>query len=148
MKSVFGKRVLNLLAIALCPVAIGFAHWKYFFPLSAHSDFRFQVVGECLELLVLGGIFVLAYFGFASERRQGGTMPMSNRKKALGGVVMAVVSLMLAWREFFSNDQFKLSAGIDAIMISLFMGVFMYIFGYNFHRNQGKPSTEEEKSVV
>ena len=148
MKSVFGKKVLNLLAIALCLVAIGFARWQYFFPLSAHSDFRFQVVGECLELLVLGGILVLAYFGFAGERRKGGTMPMSNGKKALGGVAIATTSIVLAWRDFFPNDQFKLSAGIDALMLSLFMGLFLSIFGFNFRRNQGKPSKEEEKSVV
>ena len=148
MKSKTGKRVLNLLAIALCPVSIGFVHWKYFFPRSAHSDFRFQLVGECLELLALGGIFVLAYFGFANERRQGEAIPLSNGKKALGGVVIGITSIVLAWREFFPNDQFKLAAGIDALMFSLFMGLFMYIFGFNFRWNQGRPSKEEEKSVV
>lgn len=138
MKSVLGKRMLNLLAIALCPVAIGFVHWKYFFPRSAHSDFRFQLVGECLELLVLGGIFVLAYFGFANERRQGEAIPLSNGKKALGGVAIGITSIVLAWREFFPNDQFKLSAGIDALTFSLFMGLFMYIYWIQFSRESGK----------
>jgi hypothetical protein len=31
-----------------------------FFPLSSHSDLRFQIIGESLEILVLVGLFAVA----------------------------------------------------------------------------------------
>jgi hypothetical protein len=148
MLSGSAKKTVNILAILAVPLAIGFMHWRYFFPVAAHSDLQFQIVGESAESLAIVGICALIFFSFAEKRKKAGPTQVSDGLKVLAGAAFAALSITLDWREFFPNDRFDPSAGIAGLVGSLFMGLFFGIFAFAFQKQQGKPSKEDEKSVV
>ena len=142
------KRTLNVISIFAVPVAIGFMHWRYVFPLAAHSDLQFQIVGESVEFLTIAGIFALIFFGFAEERKKSRQGQVSDGVKVLAGAALAALSIALDWREFFPDDRFDPSAGIAGLVGSLVIGLFFGIFAFAFQKQPDKPSKEDEKSVV
>jgi hypothetical protein len=141
------KKSLELLLIIAMPTVALLIHWHYLFPRSARSDFRFQAIGESLEVLVILGTFALLYFGFTKERRKVSPVPVSDGKRALAGVAFVVMLIALGWRTFFPGDQFSLSAGIGDLIGALITGVFMS-FSMRFPKPAVKPAKEEERSVV
>ena len=148
MKSRTGKRLMNLLVVALLFAAIGFVDWGHFFPVSAHSDLGFQVVGECIEVMVVLGVFSIAYFGFAKERRKNSHVQVSDGKRVVGGAVFAALMIFLNWRAFFPGDRFNFEAGFGDLIGAVFAGALMGLLVVSNKRSTQKPSSEEEKSVV
>jgi hypothetical protein len=148
MLSGSAKKTLNILSILAVPVAIGFMHWRYFFPLAAHSDLQFQIVGESVEFLAIVGICALIFFGFAEKRKKAAAGQVSDGLKVLAGTAFTALSIALDWREFFPNNRFDPSAGIGGLVGSLFIGLFFGIFAFAFQKQPGRPSKEDEKSIV
>jgi hypothetical protein len=145
-------KVLKLLVIIALFVAIGFVDWHRFFPLSAHTDLRFQAIGESIEVLFFLGILLWA-FGFAEQRRKAASGQISDGMKALAATVFAVGSLATNWRDFFPNNLFNLSAGAGDIVGAIFMGALSIglFFGtpaFASHKSPDAPPTENEKSIV
>ncbi len=142
------KKTLNILSIFAVPVLIGYMHWRYFFPLAVHPDLQFQIAGESIAFLAIVGFFAMIFFGFAEKRNGVSPGQVSDGMKVLAGAAFAAISVALDWREFFPNDRFDPSAGVDGLVGSLFMGLFFGICAFSFQKQPGKPSKVDEKSVV
>ncbi len=143
------KRLSFLVGVTLYFGIIGFQDRKYFFPLSAQSDLRFQLVGECLELLAMAGVCFLLFS--VSEKLRREASPQSGMEWALAGLSGAAMSLFVlfsSWRSFFPNNALDLSAGSGKVFEALFMGAAFCAFSQAFPAKRDKPSADEERSVI
>jgi len=114
-----------------------------FLPKSAHSDFRFQVVGEAIELLAVVGIFSLMGLlgrGVPLETR-------TLRYALLVGMSIAALLFAMFWRDFFPNDQFSLRAGAMDFVYAPVVGLAFFWFTYLGWIRPAGPSKEREASV-
>jgi len=142
------QKVINVVGVVAAPVAIGCMDWKYFFPVSTHSDIQFQVIGEFVELLWVLGLLLLGFWNFRKQRRKGVSAQATAGTAVLSGFMYTAILVALHWRQFFPNDQFNFLAGVDDLVIALIAGLFFTIATCAFPPKSMKPSIEDEKSVV
>jgi len=132
----------NLLGLA----ALANKDWSYFFPLSAHTDLRFQVVGESLALLALAGIVILMRVTGSGEGARSSTLTF--RWRVLSGAFFVVLLFVMFWRDFFPNDSFSLRAGAMDFLYAPAAGLAIFAFSFLTSPTLTEPSKEREASVV
>jgi hypothetical protein len=120
----------------------------YFIPFAAHSDLRFQIVGESVEILTLLVSFTACFVAFSWGKDQARPRQGSSGLDFVSGAFFAGWFLAVGWRSFFPNNQFEFSAGADELVGDLFAGFAIGFFGNAFDKKSGKPSPEDERSVV
>jgi hypothetical protein len=118
---------------------------EHFFPLSAHSDLKFQIVGESLELLALVGIGVLPRLLLPRDTETPDAESPVTPPGAFVGAIVAAFLLSIFWRDYFPNDKFNSG---ELLGYSLFAGVVILLFSLIPPSKKGKPSREEESSIV
>ncbi len=135
----------------LIPMVIGFLAflvWKDIFPLSAHPDLQFQVLGEILELLALIATLALVRTAFAKLRKRVTGEKVSYSANIGSAIAFSMIFIFMDWRKFFPGDHFQLSAGLSTIYGALLAGVFFGLYGVAFAGNYERPTNEEVRSVV
>ena len=144
VSSFWHKRIPFRYAVLLLVVVICFADWEYFFPLSAHQDLQFQVIGDCVELLILSLILLLGYSLHNSSTW--------NAQRGAGRVIVlallfAVSVLTTDWRQIFPGDHFDSKPLLTRLLRALLTGLVSGIF-IEFFRPNSERSSEEEGSAV
>jgi hypothetical protein len=113
----------------------------YFLPLSAHKEFLFQTVGECLEITALI-VLNQSASGIAFE------VPVTPKSRVVIGGWIALLLLILFWRDFFPNDKFNFWARSMDFLYAPLGGMGMMAIAYLLGTKHLKPSKEEEKYFV
>jgi hypothetical protein len=142
-----GEVARNVFGWLLPPLALMFNDWSDFFPFADHSDLRFQVIGEGLEVVAL---IVLGWQLQAFLKRRGDSeqQPMSFRSRIILAGFFAIFLLTLFWRDFFPNDQFGLSAGAIDFFYASLGGMGGVAISYLLETKRGKLSKKEETSIA
>lgn len=142
-----GKVARNVFGWLLPLLALANLDRSHFFPLADHSDVRFQVIGEGLEILAL--VFAL-FLLRASVEEGSGSQPsfVTFRSRILISGFFAIFLLATYWRDFFPNDQFNFSAGSVDFLYAPLGGLGILAISYIAVEKRGKPFKEEEKSAV
>jgi hypothetical protein len=122
--------------------------WENFFPLSSHADLRFQIIGESLEILVLVGVFVLSRMLFPRDKEFSASVLPAKRRAAFAGAFFGALLFVIFWRDYFPNDTFEFAEALKDVRYSLIAGVVVALFSLIPPARQGKPSKEDERSVV
>ena len=134
----------GLLFGTLALAAIANVDRSNFFPRSGHTDFRFQAVGESLELLAMIGIVILVRVAAVGEDPKNLTF----RMRLLMGASIAALSFAMFWRDFFPNDRFSLQAGAMDFFYAPVAGLAIFASTFLSSPMPAKPSKERETSVV
>lgn len=120
---------------------------SYLFPLQSHSDLKFRVIGECIELLALAGILFL----MPALMRLGGVSQSTSltfRSRLAMGGWLASLMFVLFWRDFFPNDHLSLVAGRLNFLYGPAYAVMVVAISYLLGPRLPKLSNRDEKSVV
>ncbi len=119
-----------------------------FFPLSSHSDLRFQIIGESVEILALMGIFALApqWFRQAEETSASGTH--RTRLAIFTGAIFAAFLFVSFWRDYFPNDTFNFGEALKDVGYSSIVVVVIALFSLIPPAKKGKTREEESGSGV
>jgi len=142
------KKTPTWLGTLLFLAALAFKDWESFFPLSAHSDLKFQIVGESVELLVLVGINSLGRLSLPPEAETPGAASPATPRGVFIGAIVALFLLSTYWRDYFPNDRFSSGELLKDLGYSLLAGVVVLLFSLIPPAKKGKPSKEEERSAV
>src|SRR5258708_7600072 len=146
MSSIWKRKIPFRVVVVLVPSAIALMDWRYFFPLSAHPDFRFQIVGEFLELLVVASIIVLLRVRYPNATKKLATAPSSIDGAITAGGAFAAVTFIFEWRRFFPNDQFQPAGLYEAVLSSLLRGLLFGLFmAFSFNMLPFAFNTRSEK---
>ena len=142
------KKIPTWLGTLLYLAGPVFMDREHFFPLSAHSDLKFQIVGESLELLALVGIGVLPRLLLPLDTETpDAESPVTPPGLFVGAIVSAVL-LSIFWRDYFPNDRFNPGELLKDLGYSLLAGVIILLISMIPSVKKGKPIKEEERSVV
>jgi hypothetical protein len=139
------KKAKGLLVAVLALGYFAYKDWSHFFPLSAHSDLRFQVVGEFLALLALAGVFMMPV---AESRGDAWPSTLTLRWWVLTGTSFSLFLFVMYWRCYFPNDSFSLQAGAMDFPYARAVGLAVFWFTFFSSLMVAKPSREHEGSVV
>ncbi|MFC5865419.1 hypothetical protein ACFPT7_24150 [Acidicapsa dinghuensis] len=140
MNSFWHKRIPFRYAVLFLIVVFCFADLGYFFPLSAHQDLPFQVIGECVALLILSLILLLGY----SLQKSSTWNAQRGVVRVIGVALVFAVSLLTAdWRQSFSGDHFDSAQLFTRLLRALLTGIFTSIFIEIFRPTPLKSSKEE-----
>jgi hypothetical protein len=101
-----------------------------------------------LEILALLVLFASLRVAFASIGKAPEALRLSGGKQLLQFTVCASIFLVMSWRDFFPDHRFRFSGGGDAIGLSLLMAFCLVLVPNISPFRTGKPSKEEERSVV
>ena len=145
----FQFRKTAILAFLMPAYAGAILYWDrgYFLPLGTHSDWRFQITGEVVELLVLVALWAVS--AILGRRRSTGAGTRKGDEAVIFGACMAVFQLAFRWRSMFVNGHFSGFETQPLVTESLLEGSFSGAFYFLWPSlTMKKPSPEEEKSVV
>jgi hypothetical protein len=148
VKPMAKKQAIIFLLVVIYLGTIVFDDWRYFFPFPVHSDFRFQIIGESIEILALIGIVVSMYFAFAKTRSEIESAQESYLPEVRAGAIFAMMLIVLHWRDFFPHNSLEFSAGFDRLTSSLVGGALFVIFGFAFGNMPRKRVDEDKKTIV
>jgi hypothetical protein len=95
---------------------------ELFFPLSAHNDLRFQLIGESVEALVTFSALVIVYAACERSRRKLGSRTSEVTVALLQGVFFALATFALEWRDVFPGSRFDAHAIQHSLWSHLFGG--------------------------
>jgi hypothetical protein len=117
---------------------------SYFFPVSAHTDWRFQLLGESLELLALVGLQIVArMLGKNAE-----FSPLNFRSRLYVSAIVPAVLFVTCWRDFFPNDHFSLSAGRMDFLYAPAAGLAIFGLWFVIGPTVDKSNTNGESPVA
>jgi hypothetical protein len=118
-----------------------------FLPLADHSNLRFQLIGECVEIIVLASLFLLLG-GFLKQGDDSERLPMTLHTRIVLAAFIAIFLLTGFWRDFFPNGTFSLSAGAVDFVYAPLAGLGSMAISYVLGPRREKPNQEEGGSVV
>jgi hypothetical protein len=121
--------------------------WGYFFPLSAHNDLRFQVIGASVAALVVFTGLTIAYAVSARARRKPGSRTGPIIVALLQGVFFALATFALEWRDVFPGSRFDPHAIQHSLWSHLFGGCAFGLFTYGT-RNIPRKLPKPEENLV
>ena len=127
---------------------MAFLLWNDLFPLSAHSDLRFQVVGEALELFTFIATFGWLHLAVAKSRKRAISDKASYAANIESAIASMLIFAVMDWRKFFPADHLQFSAGLNTFIFALLAGAFLGFYGVPSNGDLKRPSNEEERSVV
>lgn len=142
------KKIPAWLSTMLVFATLAFKDWENFFPLSSHSDLKFQIVGESLEVLALVGVFSLARLVFPQNKEISASASSATGRPIFAGAIFAAFLFVTYWRDSFPNDTFKFGETLKDVGYSLVAGVVVALFALIATARQGKPNKESEKSAA
>jgi hypothetical protein len=137
------EKAKDPLRAVLCLAALANLDRSYFFPLSAHTDLRFQAVGESLELLALIGILITVRVAAVGEDPKNPTF----RMRLLMGAFVVLLLFVMFWRDFFPNDRFSLQAGAMDFFYAPLAGLAIFALTF-LSSSPAKASKEREAPVI
>ena len=147
MKLRFSKPLQGLIVILGVAAFMGWMDWKFFFPLSSHDDFRFQLIGEFVEWIVVYAIVGMSFLG-GQRHRANSSNVIDARTASTMGIALAILNLAMSWRSFFPGDHYQFSAGVKDLAGAIAMGTLFGLFSIGASPKKAKPSPSEEKSAV
>lgn len=128
-------------------VALVLKDWESLSPRSPHADFRFQVIGEFLEVLALGLLGRLLRH-FVKEGDDPQIRFSTFRPRVIFAGAFAILLFILCWRDFFPNDRFNLSAGSMDFLYAPLGGLGVIAISYILGEREERPGKGTENSVV
>jgi hypothetical protein len=136
------------LSIVFIFAAIAFKDSDNFFPLTSHSDLKFQIAGESLEILTFVGISVLARQFSRQEIEVSESRSLAKAPQIFTGAIVASILFVSFWRDYFPGGTYKFEEAFRDVGYSLIAGVVIALFTSIPPSRLVKQEKEEERSAV
>jgi hypothetical protein len=148
MQSFLTKEIPKWVQVLMFVCFMAFLIWNDLFPLSAHSDLRFQAAGETLELLMLSATLGWLRLASLRARKYAISEKANYAANTESATAFSMIFIVMDWRKFFPGDHFQFSAGLHTIYGALLAGAFFGLFPVANNWEYKKPSKDEERLVV